>query len=196
MRKLILSALLLATVTFPAAVAADARISPQSIIVNPTPPAPSELGVRVWTDRDSSGNGNPGYRPGERIRLYVSTTRDAYVYLFNVDPSGNVDMVLPNRYSGGGNFVRAGTTAVFPAANAGFTFDIAAPYGQNKVLALASKTPLNMDEVARFQSGQTSGFAQSQVKGQSGLAQALSIVVNPVPQNSWITDTARYTVIR
>ncbi|MBB6098163.1 hypothetical protein HNR42_001588 [Deinobacterium chartae] len=167
------------------------QISPQSIIVNPVP---AEVGVSVWTDRDPGGNGNPTYRPGERIRLYVRTTQDAYVYLFNVDPNGKVDLILPNRYSGGDNFVRAGVTKMFPPENAGFTFDIAAPYGENKVLALASRTPLNIDDIARFQNDQAGGFAQVTVSTQTGLAQALSIVVNPVPQNSWITDTARYTV--
>ncbi|MBB6099531.1 archaellum component FlaG (FlaF/FlaG flagellin family) [Deinobacterium chartae] len=190
MKKLVLSGLLLVS----GAAFGQARISPQSIIVNPTPPAPTELGVNVWTDKDPSGNGSPDYYPGEHIRLYVSTTRDAYVYLFNVDPNGKVDLILPNRYSGGENFVKANTVKVFPPEGAGFTFDIAAPYGQNKVLALASKTPLNLDEIARFQSNQNSGFAEVTVKSQAGLAQALSIVVNPVPQNSWITDTALYNV--
>ncbi|MBB6099098.1 hypothetical protein HNR42_002534 [Deinobacterium chartae] len=167
------------------------QISPQSIIVNPIP---AQVGVSVWTDKDPSGTRTPDYYPGERIRLYVSTTRDAYVYLFNVDPNGQVDLILPNRYSGGDNFVRGGTTKVFPPSNAGFTFDIATPYGVNKVLALASTTPLNLDDIARFRSGQNSGFAEVTVRTQTGLAQALSIVVNPIPQNSWITDTAYYNV--
>src|SRR6476469_6278797 len=101
-------------------------ISAQSIIVNPVP---SPVNVRVWTDRDSSGAGTPDYLPGEKIRLYTSVAQDAYVYLFNVDPAGQVDLILPNRYQGGGNFLKAGSVKVFPGAGDGFTFDIAAPYG-------------------------------------------------------------------
>lgn len=173
---------------------ATPKISAQSIIVNPVQ---ASLGVLVWTDRDSSGSQTPNYVPGDKIRLYTRVSRDAYVYLFNVDPNGQVDMILPNRYAGGANYVKANTVKVFPAAGDQFTFDIAAPYGLNKVLALASLTPLNTSSIAGFTNSQ-SNFAVSNVQGQQQLAQALSIVVNPVqnpiPQNSWITDVAFYNV--
>ena len=170
------------------------RISAQSIIVNPVQ---ASVSVQVWTDRDSSGTQTPSYVPGDKIRLYTRVSQDAYVYLFNVDPNGQVDMILPNRYAGGANFVKANTVKAFPASGDGFTFDIAAPYGVNKVLALASLTPLNTSSIASFKSSQDK-FAVSNVQGQQQLAQALSIVVNPVqspiPQNSWVTDVAYYNV--
>lgn len=178
------------TATLAATASAAPVISAQSIIVNPVQTA---VNVRVWTDRDSSGNQTPNYLPGERIRLYTSVNQDAYVYLFNVDPQGQVDLILPNRYAGGANFLKANTTKVFPDAQDGFTFDIAAPYGLNKVLAVASSTPLNLDQIATFKAGQNS-FATVNVQGQQQLAQALSIVVNPVPQNTWTSDTAYYNV--
>ncbi|GGO20159.1 DUF4384 domain-containing protein [Deinococcus humi] len=167
------------------------KISAQSIIVNPVP---TTVDVKVWTDRDSSGTHTPSYQPGDRIRLYASVSQDAYVYLFNVDPNGRVDLILPNKYQGGANFLKANTVKVFPEAGDPFTFDIAAPYGLNKVLALASKTPLNLDQIATFKSAQNS-FADVSVKGQQGLAQALSIVVTPVPQNTWDSATAFYQVV-
>ncbi len=167
------------------------QISAQSIIVNPVP---TTVNVKVWTDRDSSGTRTPSYQPGDRIRLYASVSQDAYVYLFNVDPNGQVDLILPNRYQGGANFLKANSVKVFPAAGDPFTFDIAAPYGVNKVLALASRTPLNLDQIATFKSAQNS-FADVNVTGQQGLAQALSIVVTPVPQNTWDSATAFYQVV-
>ncbi len=167
------------------------QISAQSIIVNPVP---ADLQVRVWTDRDASGQKVPAYAPGDRIRLYASVSQDAYVYLFNVDPGGQVDLILPNKYQGGANFLKANAVKVFPAAGDAFTFDIAAPYGVNKVLAVASKTPLKLDQIATFKT-QHNSFADVQVKGQQGLAQALSIVVTPVPQNTWHSATASYQVV-
>ncbi|MFT2720861.1 DUF4384 domain-containing protein [Deinococcus sp. A31D244] len=180
----------LAAVTALSAAHAAPTISAQSIIVNPVQ---ASLDVKVWTDRDSSGTGTPAYAPGEKIRLYTSVTQDAYVYLFNVDPQGQVDLILPNRYQGGANFLKANAVKVFPAAGDPFSFDIAAPYGVNKVLAVASRTPLNLDQIATFKSGQNS-FASVKVTGQQGLAQALSIVVTPLPQNTWVTATAFYNV--
>ncbi|GGI79852.1 S-layer protein [Deinococcus wulumuqiensis] len=192
MKKLLtLSAL---TATLAATASAAPVISAQSIIVNPVQ---NNVNVRVWTNKDTSGTRTPNYFPGERIQISTSVDQDAYVYLFNVDPEGKVDLILPNRYSGGQNYLKANTTKVFPPAGAGFTFDIAAPYGLNKVLALASRTPLNIDQIAQFKT-QQSGFATSSVQGQQQLAQALSIVVNPVaqpiPQNSWDSATAFYNV--
>lgn len=170
---------------------AQGTLSAQSIIVNP---APSSVAVRVWTDRDSSGTAVPAYTPGEKIRLYASVNQDAYVYLFNVDPNGAVNMILPNNYQGGANFLKANTVRAFPAAGDPYTFDIAAPYGTNKVLALASKTPLNLRDIATFKS-QQSGFATVNVQGQQQLAQALSIVVQPIQQNTWNSATAYYQVV-
>ncbi|AZI43100.1 DUF4384 domain-containing protein [Deinococcus psychrotolerans] len=170
------------------------KISAQSIIVNPLP---ASLSVQVWTDRDTSGSKVPNYKVNDKIRIYTRVSSDAYVYLFNVDPNGKVDMILPNRFASGANFVKANTVKAFPAAGDQFTFDIAAPYGLNKVLALASLTPLNTSSIASFSDSQ-SNFAVSNVQGQQQLAQALSIVVNPVqnpiPQNSWISDVAYYNV--
>ncbi len=158
-------------------------------------PVQTSLSVKVWTDRDTSGAQTPNYSVGDKIRIYTSVNQDAYVYLFNVDPNGQVDLILPNRYAGGANYVRAGTVKAFPSSQDRFTFDIAAPYGLNKVLALASKTQLNLNDIATFQTqNSTQGFADVKVQGQQQLAQALSIVVNPVPQNTWISDTAYYNV--
>lgn len=179
---------LLAALSLGAAGAAPV-LSAQSIIVNPVQ---TSLEVRVWTDR-GSGTQAPAYQPGERIRLHASVNQDAYVYLFNVDPRGQIDLVLPNQYQSGGNFVKANTTRTFPAAGDPFTFDIAGPAGLNKVLALASLRPLDLGQIASFKS-QQSGFATVNVQGQGQLAQALSIVVGPLPQTSWVSATAYYTV--
>ncbi|GGR31768.1 DUF4384 domain-containing protein [Deinococcus ruber] len=185
----------LLTVALSSTAAAAPKLSAQSIIVNPLQ---TNLSVQVWTDRDSSGTQTPNYFVGDHIRIYTTVNRDAYVYLFNVDPNGQVDLILPNRYAGGANYVRAGTVKAFPSSEDRFTFDIAAPYGLNKVLAVASTTPLDLNDVADFQSqnsqGIQGGFADVTVSGQQQLAQALSIVVNPLPQNTWVSDVAFYNV--
>lgn len=187
MKRLIpLIALALASVA-----GAAPQISAQSIIVNPLP---TPFKVSVWNNRDASGTSIPSYRPGERIKLYVRPNQSAYIYLFNIDPNGKVNMILPNRYPGGANYIRANTTKQFPSASDKFTFDIAAPYGVNKVFVLASKKKLDMSQIARFNS--TSSFAATSIKSQDGLAKSLSIVVKPIPQKTWITDIARYNVIR
>ncbi|WP_291427199.1 DUF4384 domain-containing protein, partial [Deinococcus sp.] len=151
-----------------------------------------DLNVSVRVSKDASGAQNPAYRIDEPISISATVNRDAYVYLFNVNPDGSVDQVLPNRLSGA-NFVKANTTTTFPAPDANFTYTVGGPIGQNKVLALASLTPLNLDQISSFKTTQDQ-FATVSARGQDGLAQALSIVVTPLPQNSWVSDTAFYTV--
>lgn len=167
------------------------KISAQSIIVNPVQP---DLTVSVRVNKDTSGNAAPNYRVGENITISTTVNRDAYVYLFNVDSTGEVSQIMPNRLQGGGNFVKANTTTVFPAAGSGFTFTVDGQQGLNKVLALASTTELDLGQLSTFKSGQDQ-FATVTAKGQDGLAQALSIVVNPIPQTSWVSDTAFFNVV-
>ena len=183
--------LLLGTLALAGAASAAPKISAQSIIVNPVQ---ADLNVKVWTNKDPSGSGTPDYRVGERVTLYTSVSKDAYVYLFNVNPDGSIDQILPNRYTSGANFLKTDTVKQFPAPGDNFTFDIAGPAGLNKVLAVASQTPLNLDQISQFKSDQ-GGFATVNVRGQQNLAQALSIVVNPIPQNSWTTDVAFYNTV-
>ncbi len=168
-------------------------ISAQSIIVNPIDDG---LTVKVWTDRDTGGNSTPDYRVGERIRLYAKVNEDAYIYLFNVDPAGKIDMILPNRLQGGASFMRANETKSFPANGAKFFYTVGddGGYGINKVLAVVSKNQLNLNDIARFKNNQAQ-FADVQVSGQNNLAQALSIVVNPIPSEEWYSDTALYNVV-
>ena len=178
-----LPALLLGTVS------AAPKISAQSIIVNPVV---SALKLSVWTDRDPSGQGTPTYRTGEKIRIFVTPSQDAYVYLFNLEADGGITQILPNRFASEA-LVKANTVKSFPGTGDKFTFDIAGPAGVNKVLALASSTVLDLSQLSSFKTSQDT-FATVTVRGQEGLAQALSIVVNPVKDDAWVTDTAQYAV--
>ncbi|WP_221088215.1 DUF4384 domain-containing protein [Deinococcus aquaedulcis] len=170
------------------AAASPAKISAQSIIVNPVE---TKLDVEVWVNKDASGKGNPVYRKGERLSIGLKTNQDAYVYLFNVNANGEVDLFFPNNYEES-NFVKAGVTRVFPPQGAKYTFTVGGPNGQDRLLALASKRELDLNDIARFAEGQ--GFAEVRVKGQENLAKALSIVVNPLPADGWTTDVVTFRV--
>ncbi len=160
-------------------------ISPQSIVVNPKP----SFSVEVFTDRDTSGEGIPTYQIGEQITIGVRVSSAAYIYLFNIKSNGEIQQILPNRYDqqGQNNFLEVGQTRYFPRPDAPYTFDIAGPRGLDKVIAVASKDPLDTSQLANF--SQDPNFASSNA-GEQSFAQSLSIVVRPKPQNSWVTDTA------
>jgi hypothetical protein len=159
-----------------------AQVRPQSIIVNPVPP--TDLRVQVWVDKDPGKTGNPVYNFGENIEISVRVTQDAYVYLFGVRSTGEIDPILPNTYDQD-NFLRAGETRTYPS-NAQYTFTISPPAGQDRVLAVASRTPLDVSDIVDIQTG------QAKIRGADNLARSLSIVVRPVPSNDWVTDEAYY----
>ncbi|WP_102127323.1 DUF4384 domain-containing protein [Deinococcus planocerae] len=199
MKKPAILTVFAAALLLPLAAPAQAtpRLSTQSIIVNPVP---TTLAAQVWVDRDPSGSYTPNYRIGDSIRVSVRVNEDAYVYLFSVDPSGSVDQVLPNRL-GGGNYVRAGEIRSFPQAGDSFTYSVGGTPGLNKVLVVASRRQLNLSELSSFKAGEPFATVKPTVNSPQRLAQALSIVVNPVtptptqpsvPQQDWISDTATF----
>ena len=182
-----LSTIALSTLTLALSSAfATPQISPQSIIVNPVP---TDLSVNVSVDR--AGN-NPVYNIGDSIRVNVSVSDNAYVYLFSVHADGQIDQILPNRLSGGSQFLRAGENRSFPPTGGAYTLSVDGPSGQDKVLAVASKRQLDTSEIASFKGNQP--FATSSIQGQDNLARALSIVVQPVPASDWVTAVTYFQV--
>jgi len=162
-------------------------VSPQAIVVNPAP----SFGVEVWLDRDRSGDGSPVYQIGEEVRIGVRVDEASYVYLFDVRPNGEITQIFPNRYDSN-NYLNAGESRTFPPSGARYVFNIAPPRGLSKVIAVASKTQLDTNQLARFQR-ENDIFAQSTI-GEEGFIQNFAIIVRPIPQQSWVTDTALYYV--
>ncbi|MFT0795835.1 DUF4384 domain-containing protein [Synechococcus sp. H70.1] len=168
---------------------ADTRLETgsRSILVNPVP---SDVQVNLELDRRGP---NPIYRPGEPISITLSTNRDAYVYLFSIQADGRTHLILPNRFSGGNEFLRAGEVRTFPPPGARYRLTIAPPFGQAQVLAVASPRPLNFQEIASFEQG--SSFARLRVQGsQLGDTIGRAIVVEEIPATEWVATTRFYRV--
>lgn len=169
----------------------DVVFSPQAIVVNPS----ASFSVDVFVDRQAQDNTYPVYQVGENIRIGVSVTEDAYVYLFNVRPNGEVVQILPNELdeSGRNNFIRGGQTRYFPPEDARYTFSLRPPTGLDKVIAVASREALDPSQLRGFT--QEGDFRVS-TQGETEFAQTLSIVVQPLPQENWVTDTAIFYVLQ
>ena len=163
------------------------ELSPQGIIVNPVP---TDLQVRVWVNKDPGKTGNPVYQIGERIQVSVQVNQDAYVYIFSVKSTGEIGLILPNAFDQN-NLLRAGETRTYPpATGARYVLEVAGPEGQDRVLAVASRQPLSLAQIADIQAGRVS------LQGADNLARALSIVVTPLPQQDWVSNIAFFTVGR
>ncbi len=182
-----LTALLALLLLLPVGFSQGFVVSPQAIVVNPLP----SFGVDVWLDRDTSGDATPVYQIGERVNISVRVDEASYVYLFDVRPNGDITQIFPNRYDSN-NFLRAGEVRSFPPSGARYVFNIAPPRGLSKVIAVASKTELNTRQLASFRQ-ESDVFPQSSI-GESGFIENFAIIVRPLPQQNWVTDTALYYV--
>lgn len=152
-------------------------VSPQGIVVNPTP---TELKVQVAVNKAGV---NPLYNEGEELKVSVSVNQDAYVYVFNVAADNSVAVLLPNGFPGGRQpLLRGGETRTFPAPGDQYRLVISAPFGQEKIFALASKTPLDLSAV--IPQVQANTIVPATVQG-TGLARPLAVVVAPLPPKDW-----------
>ena len=170
------------------ALASPATLSPQSIIVNPVD---APLGVSVWVDKDPGGGSNPVYSAGENLVVSVAASQDAYIYLFDLNAAGRITLISPNTYEDS-NFVGAGVVRRFPQTDSAYRFTVEGPAGQDRVLALASTSELDLNDIADFAGSQ--GFAAVRLQGQQALGQALSAAVDPLDASEWTTDTAFFRV--
>ncbi len=171
------------------AAAQDVVISPRSIVVNPVP----GFELDVWVDKGRSGSETPVYDVGENVRISVRPSDDAYIYLFSFSADGELVQVLPNRFDGAGGdpFVRGGSTRTFPPEGARYSFNVAPPRGLAKVIGVASREPLDVSTLANFRT--EADFATSSA-GEDAFARALRIIVQPLPNENWVSDTALYFV--
>jgi hypothetical protein len=187
MKRLLGTLLLLLAIT--AASAQEFVINPLGIVVNPKP----GFDVQVSLNKRGGPDGIPSYRIGESIEISVTVSESSYVYLFNVKANGQIVQILPNEVDADGrnNYLRAGETKRFPPPNGGYLFEISGPRGLDKVIAVASRSQLDTRTLASFASGDQ--FASSSI-GESGFAQALGIIVRPIPQTNWVTATTRFYV--
>jgi hypothetical protein len=83
--------------------------------------AREKLPEAVRTDELSLTSDADFYRPGDGPVFTISTTRDCYLTLTNVDEKGEGTVLLPNRFQQS-NLIRAGEPFQFPGANAPFQY--------------------------------------------------------------------------
>ena len=106
-------------------------------------PAPAaggtgRLSVTAWVDRDDNT-----YAVGEKVRLFVKPSRDAWITVLNVGASGQTTMLFPNAHQKD-NKVPGNQAVEVPSPASSARFTVTAPVGREliKVVASTSPTPL------------------------------------------------------
>ncbi len=98
------------------------------------PPSATGLEVKLWTDK---GDQTPTYFVGERIYISFTVTKDSYLVLYDIDSTGNVNILFPNPYHPD-NLVRKGRVYTIPGDNYKHDLFIKGPTGEEILFVVAS----------------------------------------------------------
>lgn len=108
-------------------------VSPRS-----EPTREGEIKVELWTEK-------PVYKIGDSMTLKFKTNQDCYITILDVGTSGKVNILYPNRFSGG-NKIIAGKTYSIPGPDDGYAIRVEGMPGIEVVRAIATMTPLSMTQ--------------------------------------------------
>jgi hypothetical protein len=157
----------------------------KSIIINPNPPYQTS----IWTDRSQ-------YDPGDRLNVYFRTSKDAYVYIFDIDTVGNVSLIFPNIYSGS-NYKRAGQTHSLPD-NARYNLTIGGPAGVEQLVMIATPSQIrDVDWLRRsLEQGSFGPQLNVNITADRFMFEVKSVTITPVFGQDWSSAVTSFTVGR
>jgi hypothetical protein len=110
-------------------------ITPPTVGITQTSKPPT---IKIWTDKGDDKSGNtPVYYVGERIYVSFQVDKDSYVTVYDIDSTGNVNILFPNPYHRD-NLARGGRIYTLPTTNYGYDLVIKGPTGKEVLYALVS----------------------------------------------------------
>lgn len=125
------------------------------VLVNIVNPA---LSIQSLTERDSilspfNGTQNDFqlsvstnkavYYDQEILLINLRSAEDCHFVVYHLDSGNRMQLIFPNRFEIGTNFLKAGVERVIPE-NAYFV--LGAPYGEERILVYASEQPISISE--------------------------------------------------
>ena len=153
----------------------DAKV----IIVNPRP------GFKVTVSVPKKV-----YYIGEKIKIYIGSTANCYVAVYDIDTRGVPRLIFPNRFSKS-NYLRGGSTYILPD-NPNYSLQVGGPQGVEQILVIASKSPTIIPP-SLFEKAKTSLFP-SVGRKPSDLKNFINKVISVIPNNMWSVGSVTFYV--
>jgi hypothetical protein len=100
-------------------------------------PAKRDFGIKVWTDKPDRP-----YLEGDRLIIFVTSERDAYIKVDYFQADGIVKHLVPNLFRGQTS-IQAGQRYAFGDNNSPEEFIIGPPYGTEAIKVFASDKPFD-----------------------------------------------------
>ena len=95
------------------------------------PPGKPEASIELWLDKYK-------FQPGEELKINFSVDKRCYVYIYNIDVKGKVNLLFPNRFHRD-NYLEAGTYQI-PRRN--YRLPIGEDTGIEYLQAIISSDPI------------------------------------------------------
>ena len=112
----------------------NSNAQPEGIIIQPNE---QDFTIEINTNHQV-------YSPTERLQISVELSHDAFVYIYDINPEGKVNLIYPNGFSKV-NFLKAGKHRL-PATDE-YSLLISGPFGVERLQALALLKPMPILEL-------------------------------------------------
>ncbi len=153
----------------------EREAAPQGIIVKP--PETSPLEVEVWTTKDR-------YSPGQEIKIHFRINKKAYLYIYNIDSQGRVNLLFPNKYDRA-NHLEPGEGEL---PGKGYSFLAGEEEGDEFLQAIVSTRPLEMFTSIEEERFQKNPFPQLSREPEAFARTGKQNIRAEVSGESWATD--------
>ena len=160
-------------------------VAPLGIIIEP--PAPGGLEATIWVDE-------PAYQINEYLQIHFEVNEDAYIYVWDIDPTGGACLIYPNNYESN-NYVSAGPHTI-PGVGT-YHLRVQEPTGTERLQIVATKS--SVDGIVQFFGGFSKGspFACSP-SGRQAASQidvVKSIIETTVPEDERAFDFTSFEIV-
>lgn len=157
------------------------KMEPKGVIVKP--PQESKLTVEVWTDRSR-------YTPDERVKIYFHINKRSYVYIYNIDTQGRVNLLFPNKFDQK-NWLEAGKHQI---PGKGYSLVVEEPEGFEYLQAIASFKPLPVLSPITEKTFEKAPFPLLSQKSQQFKEQIEDEISQEISPKDWTTDWTSFLV--
>lgn len=122
-------------------------------------PAQQRFGLKVWTNKPTNR-----FIQHDRLIIYVTSDRDAYLKLDYFQANGTVAHLVPNQYRGQGHMT-GGQTYAFGDDTSPEQFIVQEPYGEEVIKAIASVTPFDLSNEPVETIGDSRAYIRTNLRG-------------------------------
>ena len=133
------------------------------------------LSVTAWVDRSDNT-----YAVGEKVRLFVKPSKDAYVTVLNVGASGQTTMLFPNAHQRD-NKVSGSRTVEIPSPASGSNILVKGPVGRELIKVVATTSPAPLFPAVKMRSA---GFTMLD-GGARSVARDLEVTMDTQANQEW-----------